>query len=159
MRRLHINLRKVSRSFIKCNITVTKILLKYSAYDYFRDCHCTYTHCQKNAWKIPCSATCDSGAKANDTDFSVSIYQYNKMDFPVGGRKIPCEKANLPMWLWIDPLQYLSVVNRIFPLHIMRWQCNTPAKYVIKKSISVHICFLFIIQLYIEFGFPAACQS
>jgi hypothetical protein len=56
-------------------------------------------HCQKKTWKIPCSATCDSDAKANDTDFSVLIYYFNEMDFSVGRRKIPCEDANFPRQL------------------------------------------------------------
>jgi hypothetical protein len=58
-------------------------------------------HCQKNARKTPCSATCDSGAKANDTDFSVLIYLFTETDFSVGSRKIPCENANFPRQLFI----------------------------------------------------------
>jgi hypothetical protein len=74
-------------------------------------------HCQKNARKTPCSAACDSGAKANDTDFSVLIYYYDETDFSVGGRKIPCENTNFPRWLWIDPFSFSVLLNGLF-----RWQ-------------------------------------
>jgi hypothetical protein len=74
-----------------------------------------FVHCQKNARKSPCSATCDSDAKANDTDFSVVIYSFDETDFSIGSRKILCENAKFPRQLWIAPFSYFSVVKRIFP--------------------------------------------
>jgi hypothetical protein len=74
-------------------------------------------HCQKNARKSPCSATCDSGAKANDTDFSILNYSYDETDFPVGSRKIPCENANFPRQLWIAPFGISVLLNGFF-----RWR-------------------------------------